>query len=276
MKRVVWILPVGLEFERVLASLNQGGNEFYVFYSKTDHKVGSEAQRFAEKVRDYLEAGPFTVKGYEGIDVLDLSACISAFREVLKAEQAEGDDFVLRVNIGASSKIVALAALYAASREPATFEIYYPRAENYLIMDIVGEVERVLEGIPEDGEQDLSRLRQLVDKYHKFGWTTRSDEGYELQSVPIIPMQELSGIQQSILKVLQGEGGMVESSGELAGKLFEAGLTDAAALEGARSSVSFALRDLRDWKFVETESVGRRKRVILTPAGRLYHEIFIG
>lgn len=277
MTREVWILPVGLEYDRVLEALRLGGREFHIIFSDTPDKVSSAAQGFAEKIRDYLETGPFQVKGYHGVDVLDLNACIRKLRSIVEAELAEpGEPPVFRVNVGTSSKIMTMASLYVAAQSPELFTLWYPKTKDYLIMEIIERARQIAEA--HDKQKDTSELvdslTSFVKRYQKSGWTVRPGSGYEMLRVPVIPIQELSATQMVIIRALAQEESF-ESASSLAQAMFAQETTGARGIEGAKSTVSFALQDLLAWNLVQQRAVGKRKELSLTEAGRLYYEVFL-
>ena len=275
MTREVWILPVGLEYDRVLESLRRGGSEFHIIYSETTDGVSSAAQRYAEKVREYLESGPFKVKGYHGVDVLDLSACIRLLKSIVQKELDEGDEPVFKVNVGTSSKIVTMASLYVAAQSPDLFTLWYPKTKEYLIMELVERANQLAEARErgQDTTELVDSLTQFVRKYQQSGWTVRPSKGYEMISVPVIPLQELTSTQQLIVRTLAAEP--YESASALAQSIFAKGGTGAEGIDGAKSTVSFALQRLIAWDLVHQRAVGKRKELSLSSAGRLYFEVFL-
>ncbi len=276
MAREVWILPVGLEYDRVLEALRLGGSEFHIIYSATPDGVSTAAQGFANKIRDYLNSGPFKVKGYHGVDVLDLNACIRQLRSIVEQEVAEGGDPVFRINVGTSSKIMTMASLYVAAQAPDLFTLWYPKTKDYLIMEIIDHAKQIAEA--HDRKEDTSALvhslTEFVKRYQKSGWTVRPGAGYEMIRVPVIPIQELSPTQQVIIRALAQEESF-ESASSLAQAMFAQETTGAKGIEGAKSTVSFALQDLLAWNLVQQRAVGKRKELSLTEAGRLYYEVFL-
>lgn len=278
MRRAVWILPVGLEYERVLESLGRGGNEFHIIYSATNDDVGRAAEGFATRIKTYLEQGPFDVKGWWGVDVLDMPKCIQLLKHIVHDERAQGDDPIFRINVGTSSKIVTLAAFYVAAQDsPGSFELYYPTAKNYLIMDVVKSAEAVVKLRREgaDTSSALDRLSKMVDSYATCGGTSRPEGGYNLVRVPVIPTQRLTRTQEAILRALH-EQPMMESGSALAEILFaDEGALGAKQLDGAKSTVSFALKELIKWDLVSTRQSGKKKEIRLTAAGELYVAVFL-
>lgn len=268
-----WILPVGLEFERVLAPLGEGGDTFYLLYSEGEGPVSREARGFAERVRDYLESGPFEVEGFYGVDVLDLRECSRVLKEISTMGTAET---TYSINIATSSKIMTLAALYVASRNPEQFNLYYPRAPNYLIVDIVQKCKEVIFKKEKDGDikESLDEMQDLIKSYEKRGWTTKGGGSYESFRVPVLPMQDLSETQLALLQELEESGGGYDSASKLAESLFgRGGVLGAEKLSGAKSTVSYTLSDLEDWGLVSREQNGRGRKVEITDSGRLYLDL---
>jgi hypothetical protein len=278
MRREIWILPVGLEYDRVLESLKLGGRDVHILYSDTADGVSSASRGFAERVRAYLQQGPFSVRGFTGVDVLDLGACIRAIKAIVKLEREAGDDPLFRINVGTSSKIMTMASLYVAAQEPFAFELHYPRAKNYVIMDVIEAAEALADASTKGRsvEKHIERLTQQIAAYRNSGGTTRQQGGYGMLSVPVIPMQRLSRTQEAIMRALFESDRSFESASALAEFLFEDSETlGAEKVQGAKSSVSFALQALLTFNLVELRPVRNRKEVHLSEAGRLYCQVFL-
>lgn len=278
MRREVWILPVGLEYDRVLESLKLGGRDVHILFSGTDDAVSSAAKGFAERVRAYLQQGPFSVRSFTGVNVLDMGACIRAIKHIVKAERAQNDDPLFRINVGTSSKIMTMASLYVAAQEPFAFELHYPRAKNYVIMDVIEAAEALADAHTKgrSTERHVARLAEQIAAYRTSGGTTRQGEGYGMISIPVIPMQRLSRTQEAIMRALFSADEPFESASALAEHLFDESTSlGAEKVEGAKSSVSFALQALFTLGLVEFVAEGKRKRVNLSDAGRLYCQVFL-
>lgn len=271
---------MGLEYDRVLESLRLGGREFHILYSNSKDGVSDASLFFAGRVRDYLQSGPFSVKSFRGVNVLDLATCIRLLKSIVREERAEpGEAPRFLINVGTSSKIMTLASLYVAALEPEDFELYYPQAKDYTIMEIVEKAEK-LAGSLEKGHRptkaDLDELVDIVARYRKNGATSKVRTGYEMISVPIVPIQRISGTQEIILKVLNESENPFESSSALADTLFKRGdALGATQADGARSTVSFALQSLVRLNLAQQRQVGKRKEISITEAGRLYCEVFL-
>lgn len=278
MRREVWILPVGLEYDRVLESLKLGGRDVHILFSGTEDGVSTAAKQFAERVKAYLEQGPFSVRSFSGVDVLDMGACIRALKAIVREERAANDDPLFRINVGTSSKIMTMASLYVAAQEPFAFELHYPRAKNYVIMDVIEAAEALADAHfkGRSVEKHVERLAQQITAYRTSGGTTRQGGGYGMIPIPVIPMQRLSRTQEAIMRALHEMDEPFESASALAEHLFdESTALGAEKVEGAKSSVSFALQALFAANLVELRPDGKRKRVHLTPAGRLYCQVFL-
>lgn len=269
-----WILPIGLEYDRVIECLAQGGRVFHLVHGEPvdDSYVNREAARFAEEVYDYLSRGPYEVHEPVGVDVLDLNEVSKVLKKIIKDELERNRD--ININVASSSKIVSLASLYVASMHPDRVQLFYPKTDNYLILDIMATVEKLVEDeLPQD--EAIGELRNVYEQYQEHGWSSSFSETLE---IPVVPFRDLSKTQSAVLLELYSrEDHAFESLSALTEAIHanpEYGV-DWKDGKAGRSSVTYAVNELLEVDLVEKTSGGREKRIKIRPSGELYVEVFL-
>lgn len=262
-ERIPMICPVGLEFDRVAAGRKYPVNFLHIVHSKPGERgVDGEATIFANKV---IKTAFSPYKEWI-TDVLDLRECIKTLKEIVEEEK---DAKRIYINVGTCSKIFAIAAIYVASLEPNRITLFYPKADVYIVMDVIKTIKDALEGEFEKHKKDLE---ELVELYESHGWTMCNQSkgkgfyDFDIIDVPIIPFKPLGRLQKRILTELYEK----ESFNSISDLIMALGKK-----RFSEQSVSRALRQLQGLGLVEVLGTKREKTPRITLAGNVYVETFL-
>lgn len=262
-KRIPMICPVGLEFDRVIAGIQiYPVNFIHIVHSyPIDDKkaVDKEAQNFATKINN----SPYFRSETHPTNILDLSDCIKTLRKIIDIEK---DAEKIYINVGTSSKIFTIASIYVASIEPNRIHLFYPKADSYIVMEIIDLIKTALK----DGLSKYeSQLYELIHEYENHGWTTSGKEdrySFDMIDVPVIPFKPLTKTQINILKSLY-ENIKFSSIKDLISSLDNKKIPP--------QSISRSIRQLQDLGLIIVSGKTREKQISITESGKIYQQTFI-
>ena len=261
--RIPMICPVGLEFDRVIAGIQSYPVNFihlvHSYPIDGEKAVDKEAQTFATKINE----SPYFRSETHPTNILDLGDCIKTLKKILDTEkEAER----IYINVGTSSKIFTIASIYVASIEPNRIHLFYPKADSYIVMEIIDLIKTALkEGL----SKYESQLHELIHEYENHGWTTSGREdryNFDMIDVPVIPFKPLTKTQLNILKSLYNNI-QFDSIKDLISSLDDNKVPP--------QSISRSIHQLQKLGLIMVSGKTREKQISITESGIIYQQTFI-
>ncbi len=251
----VHITADGFEYDRVIIPMlsKYPVERLLILHSRSSPyvRVGELVEQFYRK----LEDNPMDVETIL-VDIYDFDDVFVTTLQQIKKYALRGKR--IYINISPVPKLATVAMMSAAflSEYKENIEIFYASPEEYLIPNLVHE----LSGL-EEGGGELSRLVELRDIFMKKGIATGVKEYHD---IPIFPIQDITGVDIEILKVLHERQG-VDSIEEL---VEHVNLQRKETIK--RSSIQYRLERLEEYRLVDTEREERRLKIRSNKLGVVY------
>ena len=231
----VHVAPVGFEIDRIAIPAKQMKAD-RVWLLMHEEPSKDRAQGFMEKIKSQLKKEKIEVQ-ISHSNRFDLFKLLRALKEIVSKE--EGNDIF--VNCSSGSKIQAIACMMACMmfQEKTKLTPYYAEPESYSSVK---------------GEQLSSGLKSIVKL-----------PAYEIHTPKPVLVQAL--------KIIQENGGKITKK-EMAKICHEKKIIVVNAREENFQQARFASLDKNiiqplqnEWKFIETERIGRTRWIKTTPEG---------
>ena len=205
----VQICPIGFEFKRVLAGLKyRPPNVIYLLSSKIeiqdyairngkyqlDEKLAKLSQEFTDKLEKHLKPQLYMDIKVQECSFTNYRKVIEQLCDIIKEifDYESKNEVIDEIwfNIGTATKLFVSAAQYIASFRADKIHLFYVRAHNYTINELLLE---------ESSKEDVEKLfREEGMSYSKVSL----DKDYSLEKMPIVPSQRLTDQANNILKIL--------------------------------------------------------------------------
>ncbi len=267
-QRIIMVSPVGLEKDRVLAGLKTFGvTNIYLIQSiekkNAEKRLADTVRKFASDLKVYLEKIMADIYIKEA-NITNLKDCLRVLSEIIKEEKKYHTKKIY-INIGTSSKIFAVAAVYISGLDPSLIIPFYVKTSNYLIQDFI-EILENQENFKNEKEI-INRLIKLKEDFDRSGWTTGK---YEVSLIPALPFKNFSEFQKEIFQEISKNNNKCRLQ-DLIKNLKSEDIME----RSFRSKLSYALRDLLDYGIVKKGWEGRKKYLILTEIGEIFSKFLI-
>jgi len=239
-KKGTHIVAAGFEYDRIVKPmLEYPGDRVIVLRNNGENYVHSTtlANHFLKKLKEF----PVEIKEVS-IDIYDFDNVFLKMLELIKKEINDGR--VVYVNISSAPKVTLVAMMSATffMRGKGDIEIIYCKPEEYLIPKMIDTI-------------DSEMKNEFMDHGSGIGVT-------EYESIPIFPIEEVTGIDAKILKTLSDKNG-AESIKELVEYINEE--TDV-----QRSSIQYRLEKLEEKGLISKEREEKRVKIYITRIGEIY------
>jgi len=240
-KKGTHIVAAGFEYDRIVKPmLEYPGDRVIVLRNNGENYLRSSAlaNHFLKKLKEF----PVEIKEVS-IDIYDFDNVFLKMLELIKKEINYGR--YVYVNISSAPKVTLVAMISATffMRGKGDVEIIYCKPEEYLIPKMIDTI-------------DSKMKNEFMKRGSGIGVT-------EYESIPIFPIEEVTGIDAKILKVLSDKNG-AESIKELVESINEDGS------DIQRSSVQYRLEKLEEKGLISKEREEKRVRLFITRVGEIY------
>lgn len=289
----VHFIPVGFDFSRLIQPIAAPNGEglpadrVIILYSAGESN-DDRVEEYLKSIVDEIETTFTEVLRREverialDIDIFDYSEVYEfAYFSILK-ELEKGNQ--VYVNISSMPRTVAFAFATAAEsiiiEDPAQRDritTYYASPKNYLVLDMIEELERELQFLDTLQEKDesqelqkrMERISEILSSVSK-GVTegVKELDGKLHSEIPAPPAGDLREVEEKILHYLDEVGGPVKSTTQLSKGV--ADFYDEPYDDSFNSRVQYNVGELKEKGYLELEAVGNSNRVTLTKMGELW------
>lgn len=289
MEQTVHIIPVGFDFERLSQPISKGNLEADRIRLLSGSSVSNEKGTLAltERMLEQLEFTFDRILGLE-VEVESISdvhgyedAYVTAHEMIL--EEIESENCVW-INISSMPRTVAFAFATAANslivEKPSRrneIHTYYVAPEEYLVVDMIDELEKtrdvlrqeVEEGASDSLQQRFDSIDNLVSEIESSGVTKgaqRMNGGLHVE-FPAVASGELRDFEEDIIRLLV-EVEATESTSKLAQLL--ANQLDVESTDSFRSKVQYNVSRLQEKGYINRSEENNSYRTTLSTMGKLW------
>lgn len=290
MTEEVHYILVGFDFERLIQPFNQDdfdADRIVLIYSEPtseQDKEGRFGRRIARDLRDQAESVLDIEVEMEPIsELFDYPRLYQTAYHAIESEISDGNRVF--INISSTPRTVAFAFVAAANTHITNHPeyrddiyVYYVSAENYMITEILEELDKEIEflsGLEDDVDTESSqedRLDRLIELYQtlKRGTTKgarklpNGDHHIRFAAPPVADIDESNGL---VLKILDYMG-EAESISSLART--HADYENAECDSSYKSTIQYKVDKLEEKGYIERDETGKSHSLKLTTTGEMW------
>src|SRR5271157_1533973 len=264
-KPVIHIIPIGLEYDRLIKPLflNYTMQKAYLFIhdQKANYNKFGEQQ---EAVNKFLKAIKQVPIEWEEIylNIYDFNETFKTVYNLINKEVIAGNPVF--INISSAPKILQVALTMAAflNKKYGDVELFYVEPERYYEGELIDTVLELLNESA-DEETTVRKLKELAAEIATHGMAAGESKIHEF---PPFPVADFSDIEYEMLQVIKDAGG-VSSIKEM--KVL---LDEQTGKVTPRSNVKYYLDNLEKMGLVRTERDKKELKIKLTKVGDLFAE----
>lgn len=282
----VQIIPLGLEYDRVLYGINlYGVSKLYIIRGLSDFESHVEpfVDKLKERYSELVTAGAFKETR---IDITDIGQIYSAIHTIMGLESENQMYF----NISAATKLLAIGTVLSVWCFPLDKlknvpVIYYIIPKEYAHVNLI-ELEEVAKDmwknyddyIKRDPEAIRSFIKEILDTSSaaKSSGISRGKPSNFVVEIPHMPIKAPFGLNKDILEILKTYGGEFDSVEKLVNAFLKdrRGITDPKKLKAAykreRGRINYHLTELDNMGMIEKIRRGKKTRIKITSLGEVF------
>jgi hypothetical protein len=282
----VHIIPLGLEYERVLHGINlYGVSKIYIIRGLTDFE--SNVEPYVEKLKDrYYEIVSANAFQEMRVDITDIGQIFSTVHTIMGLESENQ----LFFNVSSSTKLLATSIVFSVWCYPLDKLkfvpiIYYVIPKEYVhvkvtelgrkALDLSKHFDEYLEKDPEVLRSFVKEVKDLSQTVIKSGGSWGKNDKF-LVEIPYCPIKAPSEFDRRILETLKTYGGEFDSVEKLVYSFIKdhLGITDRKKLKQEykreRGKINYHLTELHNMRMIEKTRNGKKTRIKITSLGEVF------